>query len=177
MATRKRVTPATVCSYLRQELKRLPYKLHLAPDLSEDYESIRLQFSKHSRRELRNNSMYLRQIIFSDECPFSVSRRANKQNCRICGTALLRKMYQVSRDYSAITVWCANKTVIGNPNKLMLRFYLMPKLRDYPDNTIFSSMEHLCTTLERQENILLRNSQENGWDWVTQFHRRLSLRI
>ena len=124
-------------NYLRQELKLFRYKLHLPPDLFEDYESIRLHLARNSRRELRNNSIYLRQIVFSDECLFSVSRRVNKQNCRSWGTALPRKMYQVRRDSPAVIVRCTNKIVIGNPNKLILPHYLMPKLRDYRDNKIF----------------------------------------
>ena len=67
-ATRTRVTLATVRDYLRKELKRFPYKLHMAHAFSKYNESNRTQFAGHCSRELKSNSVYLHRIIFSDEC-------------------------------------------------------------------------------------------------------------
>lgn len=56
------------------------------PALSEDNESILLQFAINCRRELGNSSAYLHRIIFYDARFFLVYGRVNMRDRRIWGT-------------------------------------------------------------------------------------------
>jgi len=140
----------TIWTFLRKELKMFPYKLQIGQQLSDLDKSNRIQFAQFCREQLNEDSGYLRRIIFSDECSFSLSGGVNKQNCRIWGTERPSTVYESPQSSASIMVWCAlskkeiigpyffeNESVTGETYKRMLRYFFFPKLRDYPENVIF----------------------------------------
>lgn len=144
------VSHATVWNFLRKELKMFPYKLQMATALTEDHKIRRKQFAQYCRRELRNDSQYLNRVLFSDECQFSLSGSVNKQNCRVWGTERPNLVFDTPQNSPSVMVWCAlsrreiigpyffeNENVTGATYKRLLRYFLFPKLRDYPENLIF----------------------------------------
>ena len=144
------VAHATIWNFLRKELKMFPYKLQMTTALTESHKERRLRFARDCRRELRNNAGYLRRIVFSDECKFSLSGSVNKQNCRIWGLERPKEVYETLHNSPSIMVWCAlseseiigpyffeNENVTGSTYKRMLRYFLLPKLQGYPEDMIF----------------------------------------
>lgn len=122
----------------------------MAPALSADNESSLLKLAMRCFRKLRNNSTQLHRNLFSDECFYSMSGKINKQNHRIWGTEGPRETHQARRHSSTFIVWCSfskdevigpyffeSENVTGNSCKRMIQFYLMSKLRNYPNNKIF----------------------------------------
>ena len=149
-ATQVGVHHTTIWSFLRRELKLYPYKLQMAQQLSEEDETKRINFARYCRAELRFDSEFLKRVVFTDECKFSLSGFVNKQNCRIWGSERPNEVYQTPHNSPSVMVWCGvskneiigpyffgNETVTGESYKKLLRYYAFPKLRDYPDNTIF----------------------------------------
>lgn len=144
------VAHSTVWNILRNELNRFPYKLQRTTTLTEDHKIRRKQFAQTCRRELRDDAEYLKRIVFSDECKFTLSGQVNKQNCRIWGTERPNEVYETRTNSPSVMVWCAmskngiigpyffeNENVTGTTYKRMLRYFLFPKLRDYPEDMIF----------------------------------------
>ena len=61
-------------------IEKVSYKLQIGLELSEGEKKNRLSFARNCHRELRNDYTYLKRIVFSDECKFSLSGSVNKQN-------------------------------------------------------------------------------------------------
>ena len=150
VAAQTGVAHATVWNFLRKELKLFPYKLQMGTALTEDHKTRRIRFAQSCRRELRNDAGYLNRIVFSDECKFSLSGVVNKQNCRIWGTERPNEVYETLHNSPSVMVWCAlsqneiigpyffeNENVTGSTYKRMLRYFLFPKPRNYPETMIF----------------------------------------
>ena len=144
------VSKATIQRFFRRELHVFPYKLQLGTQLNNQDRQMRIQFAQYCLSKLENDQDYLKKVIFSDECHFSLAGGVNKQNCRIWGTERPLEVYQVPQGAASIMVWCAmsekgiigpyffeNESVTGESYKRMLRYYFFPKLRDYPDDTVF----------------------------------------
>ena len=51
--------------------------------LTEQRKTRRLHFAQNSLTELRNNAVYIEQIIFSDKLKFLLASKVNIQNCGI----------------------------------------------------------------------------------------------
>ncbi len=145
-----RVCSSTVRNFVRKELKLYPYKLQMSTALTEHHKTSRFNFAQNCHTELRNDAGYLGRIIFSDECKFSLSGTVNKQNCRIWGTERPNQVYETLHNSPSVMVWCAmsksgvigpyffeNENVTGSTYKRMLRYFLFPKLQNYPENMIF----------------------------------------
>ena len=64
---------------LRQELRMWPYKISLQQHLEDADVDKRLQFSQW----IRENAAYVPNILWSDECNFSLDGTINRHNCRI----------------------------------------------------------------------------------------------
>ena len=144
------VSTATIRNVVRKELKLYPYKLQTSTALTEQHKSSRLNFAQYCRRELRRDTGYLERIIFSDECKFSLSGKVNKQNFRIWGTERPNEVYETLHNSPSVLIWCTmskteiigpyffeNENVTGSSYKRMLRYFLFPRLRDYPETIIF----------------------------------------
>ena len=140
----------TVWNVIRKQLNMFPYRLQIAQQLSHDDKTNRLNFAQFLQAELVEDSHYLERIVFSDECSFSLGGAVNKQNCRIWGSERPDTVYESPQSTQSIMVWCAlsknevigpyffeNGNVTGDSYKRMLRYYLFPKLRNYPENMIF----------------------------------------
>ena len=63
-----------------------PYKLQNSLAMRNGDETIRLAFAEYCHTQLSTSFIFLKGIVFSDECKFSLTGRTNKQNCRIWGT-------------------------------------------------------------------------------------------
>ena len=141
---RKRVgvAHATIWNFQREELKIFPYKLQMTNALTERHTERRLKFSRDCSRKLRNNAGYLKRIVFSDECKFSLSGSVNNQNSRIWGSERPNKVYETLRNSPSIMVWCApseseitwlyffeNRNVTGSTYKRMLRYFFVSQAR------------------------------------------------
>lgn len=144
------VCHATVGNFIRKELGLFPYKLQTGVQLSAQDRQNRLAFAHYCQRELRSDPMFLKRIVFSDECCFSLSGFVNKQNTRIWGSERPAEVYETPQNTPSVMVWCAvsqyeiigpyffqNETVTGDRYKSMLVHYVFPKLRDYPDSMLF----------------------------------------
>ncbi len=149
-AAQTRVCSSTARNVVRKELMLYPYKLQMSTALTEHYKISMFNFARNCRTELRNDAGYLERIIFSDECKFSVSGKVNKQNCRIWGTERPNQVYETLHNSPSLMVWCAmsksgligpyhleNENVTGSRYKRMLRYFLFPKLQNYPENIKF----------------------------------------
>ncbi len=79
-AAQSRVCCSTVRNFVRKKLKLYPYKLQMSTTLTKQYKIGILFFAQNCRTELKNDAGYLEQIVFSDECKFSLSGKVNKQN-------------------------------------------------------------------------------------------------
>ena len=60
------IAHATVWNSLRRELKKFPYKVQVGFGLSRKDKLKRLSSNRNYRRELRNDSSYLKRIVLSD---------------------------------------------------------------------------------------------------------------
>ena len=107
VAAQTGISRTTVWNYLRKELKFHPYKLQMSLALSDTDKWQRLEFAHHGGRELKNDTRYLKRIIFSDECHFSVSGRLNKRNSRVWGTERPTEVHEVRRHSPTVMVRCA----------------------------------------------------------------------
>ena len=146
------VSKSTIQRYFRNELHVFPYKLQVGPQLSDQDKQARVHFAHSCLSKLTEDAGYLKRIIYSDECSFSLSGDVNKQNCRIWGTERPQEVYEVPQGAHSIMVWCAissrgiigpyffeNVSVTGESYKNMLRYFFFPKLRDYPPGRDFST--------------------------------------
>ena len=144
------VSKSTIHRIFRQELRVFPYKLQIGTQLSNDDKQARVQYAQYSLSKLAADPDFLKKVIYSDECSFSLSGRVNKQNCRIWGTERPQEVYEVPQGARSVMVWCAisekgvigpyffeNESVTGDSYKKMLRYFLFPRLRDYPQDLIF----------------------------------------
>lgn len=149
-ATEIGIHHTTIWRFLRRELKLFPYKLQLHQQISDEDKAKRIEFAQYCRNELGNESGYLKRIVFSDECKFSLSGQVNKQNCRIWGSERPQQVYEAPNNAPSVMVWCAlskneiigpyffeNENVTGQSYKRMLRYYVFPRLRNYPEDMIF----------------------------------------
>ena len=144
------VSKSTIQRYFRNELHVFPYKLQVGPQLSDQDKQARVHFAQSCLSKMTEDAGYLKRIIYSDECSFSLCGGVNKQNCRIWGTERPQEVYEVPQGADSIMVWCAissrgiirpyffeNVSVTGESYKKMLRYFFFPKLRDYPQDVIF----------------------------------------
>ena len=173
VAGQTNISYGTIWNYLRKELGFYPYKLQMGTQLSDEDKINRVSFATFSRSKLSNNSAFLKQIVFSDECHFSLSGRVNKQNCRIWGTERPQVVYEAPQSAPSIMVWCAisekevigpyffeNENVTGDTYKRMLRYYAFPRLRDYPESMIFQqdgAPPHFALTVRHYLDFKLPN--------------------
>ena len=140
----------TIWHFLRKELKRFPYKLQVSTELTEDHKTKGKQFPQHYRRDSRNGNGYLQRIVFSDECKFSFRGKVNKQNCQIWRSERPNEVYEALCNSPSMIAWCAlskneiirpsffkNENTTGSAYKRTLRYFLFPRLRDYPQSMIF----------------------------------------
>ena len=86
---------------------------------------------------------------YSEKPKFSLSGLVNKQICRIWGSERPNEVYETFQNSSSVMVWCTSSkkkiigpyffedgNVTGSRCKRMLRHFLLPELRDYPESTI-----------------------------------------
>lgn len=59
-----------------------PYKLQIVQELTEDDPDRRLQFCEQMMQLIDENTVNLRNILFSDESTFTLNGQVNRQNCR-----------------------------------------------------------------------------------------------
>ena len=122
----------------------------MATSLTEDHKMRRKSFAQYCRRKLRKDAEYLERIAFPEECKSSLSGSVNKQNYRIWASERSYEVYEMLRNSTSVMVWCAlyKKQIIrsyffedgnmtGSRYKSMLLYFLLPKLRDYPESMIF----------------------------------------
>ena len=144
------VARAIIWNFLRKELGRIPYYLQLATSLTKIIEWEGRSFSQYCRMELRNDGGYLERIVFPDECKLSLSGSVNKLNCRIWGSKRPNEAYERLQSSPSVmargalpkkkiigSYFFEDGNVIGNSHKRMLRYFLLPKLWDYPESMIF----------------------------------------
>ena len=107
-------------------------------------------FAQHCSSELRNYAGYLERIVFCDDYKFSLSGSVNLQNCRTWGKEDPNEVRVTIQNSLSVILLCnlSNKVIIGpyffededvtrSRYKIMLRHFLVPKLRDYTEITIF----------------------------------------
>ena len=110
----------------------------------------RESFAEYCRRELRNDAGDLESIVFSDECKFSLSVSVNKQNCGIWGSEHPNEVYETLQNSLSVMLWCTlswkeiigpsffeDGNVTGSRYKRTFQYFLLSKLRDYPESMIF----------------------------------------
>lgn len=144
------VPTTTVWRILRNELRLFPYKLQMGVELSDNDKQNRISFAQYCRAQLRENPGYLKRIVFSDECHFSLSGHVNSQNCRIWGSERPKQVYETLQGAPSVMVWCGitakeiigpyffdNENVTGDSYKKMLRYFVFRKLANYPDDMLF----------------------------------------
>lgn len=140
----------TVWHFLRNKLKLYPYRLQIGQQLSETDKNNRVTFAQLCKERLQENPNFLKRIVFSDECIFSLKGAVNKHNCRIWGSQRPETVYESPQSSPTLMVWCAisenevigpyffdDGSVTGDRYKRMLRYYLFPKLSNYPSDMIF----------------------------------------
>lgn len=76
----------TICHFLRRELKLFPYKLQMHQQISASDKLNRISFARYFPNGLRNDSKYLKRIVFSDDCKFSLSEILKKQYRGVWGS-------------------------------------------------------------------------------------------
>jgi len=62
--------------------RKNPYKLHLIQELCEDDFDRRMQFCDFIMEMMNNDSLFLDNIVFSDEATFELTGNVNRHNCR-----------------------------------------------------------------------------------------------
>lgn len=73
----------TIWNYFRRDLKLYPYNLQLYKKTSDRNKLNGVHFAQYCQNELRNDSEFLRGIVFFDKCSFSLSGFVNHKNCRL----------------------------------------------------------------------------------------------
>lgn len=74
--------PFTSVHKMLKNEKWHPFKIHLVQELSDDDPDRRMQFSETLMDKCNNDTLFATNIIFSDECTFTLNGEVNKQNCR-----------------------------------------------------------------------------------------------
>ncbi len=105
-----------VWNIVLRELKLYPHKLQVSTALTEQHGRSRLCFAIQYQKKQRYYSGYLKRIIFSDECKFSLSGKVVKQNCLIYGTECPNQVYETLKNSMSVKIWCAlsKNTVIDH---------------------------------------------------------------
>ena len=150
VASEVHVHHTTVWALVRKELKMFPYRLQIAPQLSDADKTNRLAFAHLIKQKLQENPDFLKRIVYSDECSFSLGGAVKKQKVGVWGTKRPDIVYQSAQSTEYIMVWCVvsktdiigpyffeDGTVTGERYKRMLRYFFFPKLRDYPEDMLF----------------------------------------
>ena len=135
----------------------------MATSLTEDHLVWKKSLAQFFRRELRNDAGDLESIVFSDECKFSLSGSVNKQNCRIWGSERPKEVYETIQNSPQVMVWStlSKKGIVGpyfsedgnvawSRYKRTLRYFLLPKLRNYLETMIFQKD---CATPDYADNL------------------------
>ena len=136
--------------FLTKELGSFPYKLQPSTSLTENHKMRRKSFPQYFQRELRNDAGYLENISFSNECKFFLFGSVNKQNYRIWGSERPKEVYQTLLSTQQVIVWCAlsekeiigltffeDRNLTGTRYKRTLEYFLLLKLREYPERMVF----------------------------------------
>lgn len=84
---------ANICDVSQGSVVRLlkknkfhPYKIQLVQELNEDDPDRRLQFCEEMESLISAHPLFVKNIVFSDECSFFVNGAVNKHNCRYWDT-------------------------------------------------------------------------------------------
>ena len=81
-------------SYLRKELKLFPYKVTVGQVLSQTHMERRLSFCRWILGKNEEDSNFLLNILWTDECSFKLSGHINRQNFRFWGLEKPSQVFQ-----------------------------------------------------------------------------------
>ena len=107
VASEVHVHHTTVWAIVRKELNMFPYRLQIAPQLSDADKTNRLAFAHLIKQKLQENPDFLQRILYSDECGFSLWGAVNKQKVHVWGTQRPDIVYQSPQSTESLMVWCA----------------------------------------------------------------------
>ena len=160
---------------MKQELGYFPYKLQTGMALTAQNKQARIQYADHCLAQLEIDSDYLRNIIYSDKCSFSLSGGVNKQTCRIGGSERPQEVYEVPQGAELLMVWCAiserdiigpyffeDRSINGERYKRMLRYFSYPSLPTTPETSNFNRMVHRRTMPFPSANIWIKSLERVG---------------
>lgn len=163
-ATKIKIHHTTTWRFMIRELKLFPYKLQMLQKISDTDKVKRISFSQYYRNELGNDSRILKQVLFSDECKFSISGQVNKQSCRTWGLERPQEVCKGPHNSPSIIVWFVlsqaevTAPYFSKTKKLEdrvtkdLRYYVLPRLWSYPGEMILQqngAFSH-CAVMMRQ---------------------------
>lgn len=105
---------------------------------------------QYCRSELVDDSELLVSFMFFDECRLSLCRQDNKQNCRIKNSERPRKVHEAPHSSPSTKVRYfrsqneftgpyvfKNQNVTEKSRKRMRSYYVVLRLRSYPEDMIF----------------------------------------
>lgn len=110
-STTLNVSHTSIVNILKEN-KMHPYKMISTQELMEDDFDRRTYFCELMMDMLDNNIINLEDVMFSDECTFSLSGHANRQNCRYWSTENPHWMREEHTQYPVkVNVWAG---IVGN---------------------------------------------------------------
>lgn len=143
----------TIKRFQRQEFKHFQYRLPMFKQIIASDKLDCISFAQYGGYETRDDSEFLKQMDFSNESKFSLSKIVTKQNIRIWGLELLQQVYQRPPSSPSIMVcsplskngeigpyFFKNQNVTGETYENLLRSYAFPILWDYLETWFFNWM-------------------------------------
>jgi len=139
----------TVWRVLRRHLLFKPYRLQLVQALRPNYKRKGVEFCDRMLQNMEDDTC-LPRLIFSDEAKFHLSGKVNQHNVHIWGLHNPQEALEHERDSTKVNVFCAlsqtkvygpfcfaENTVTGVTNLAMLQNWLLPKMSEDSEDSIF----------------------------------------